>query len=161
MSYLFSGQQVGILAFCVSECERQQTTPSAVLGMLDAYEYAMQWVAGIPGQRITISTICALGIRVDDRNKQGFRKGPAVFMQGGEALAPEHIGRQLDLLIEAPRDRVGGLNSYEWTRRFLEIHPFQDGNGRVAAILFNLLEGTILNPQPLPAFLWNGVAEVS
>lgn len=156
MSFLFSGQESAVLSFCVHECERQKTTPVAVLDMLDAYEYAMQWIAAIPGQRIGVSGCNAIFNKVlPNRPRPGnaYRNGPAVFDQGVRAaLAPEHIVRQMELLFDQ-EDWLGQpdrMTNLEFVHRFLEIHPYIDGNGRVAAILFNLLEGTMLTPQPLP-----------
>ncbi len=37
-------------------------------------------------------------------------------------------------------------------REFQEIHPFRDGNGRVGKIVFNLLNGTLHDPQMPPNF---------
>lgn len=145
MSFLFSGQQQAILAFCANECERQKASPVEVLHMLDAYEYAMNWIVGIPGQRLTSTGISAIHSKLMP-SKVGYRIGPAVFDQGGVALAPEFIGRQVDLLVDNQRK----LEPMEFVHRFLEIHPYRDGNGRTAAILFNLLQGTMLLPEPLP-----------
>jgi fido (protein-threonine AMPylation protein) len=49
-------------------------------------------------------------------------------------------------------DAVGG--PIEAVRSFLRIHPFTDGNGRVAFVLYNWLNHTLLAPAPLPDFDW-------
>jgi len=40
-------------------------------------------------------------------------------------------------------------------KTLLDIHPFVDGNGRVASILRNLMIGSMDDPQPLPYYYGN------
>ena len=40
----------------------------------------------------------------------------------------------------------------EWIRQFLVIHPFVDGNGRTALVLYNWLLGTLDDPQKYPDY---------
>jgi hypothetical protein len=39
-----------------------------------------------------------------------------------------------------------------WIKAFLQIHPFQDGNGLVASLLFNWGMNTLDEPFPLPYY---------
>lgn len=56
--------------------------------------------------------------------------------------APEKIQREMDRLFEWAREERDGCHPVEFAaqlhKRFVFIHPFKDGNGRVARLLMNL-----------------------
>jgi Fic family protein len=65
--------------------------------------------------------------------------------------AMKRLGEQLNRRHD---DFIADKNEYAdyMAREFLIIHPFTDGNGRVASLVWNYLRGTIANPEPLPYF---------
>jgi fido (protein-threonine AMPylation protein) len=44
------------------------------------------------------------------------------------------------------------VSASEFYQEFETLHPFNDGNGRVGAILFNLLNGTLSDPIVPPPY---------
>jgi len=44
------------------------------------------------------------------------------------------------------------LTTDEFVVEFLKIHPFKDGNGRVAFLLYNILNNSLDDPAPLPDY---------
>lgn len=61
---------------------------------------------------------------------------------------PEAMER---LVAHAPEESDFSAWS-SWIHGFLMIHPFQDGNGRIASLLFNWGMGTLIEPFPLPYY---------
>lgn len=94
------------------------------------------------------------------------RKVPAVFNQGVPAVPPgaqleqamkrwylvirssqSEVTEKAENLFDTPREIADFL-----TREFLLIHPFADGNGRVGSLVWNFLNRSIFNPEPMPYF---------
>lgn len=141
--------QYSDLMSCVVECERQDGTASDV-----RYLYDTLLLVRAHRESFLITNrleIKKLFILVSGGRLTKFRSGPVVFNQGLPAVRPELINSTLDQLITVGTE----LTPYDWTREFLCIHPGQDYNGRVAWILYNLKNGTIDNPAPLPKFTFN------
>lgn len=140
-----------IVQFCAKECERQKTTPLAVANMFAAYTYALdvydavEWPA-IP--ELTERHILHIAKLVEPVvNHHGYRTTPVRFANFNFAMNAASVPRAMSLLVEH------GMNdSGSFVKEFLDIHPFGDGNGRTAAILFNMVVGDLHYPQPLPDF---------
>src|SRR5262249_14130750 len=61
-----------------------------------------------------------------------------------EYAPPEHVASEMDTLVrlheEHEREGISPVVSASWLHhRFAQIHPFQDGNGRVARALASLV----------------------
>ncbi len=82
----------------------------------------------------------------------GYRTIPVTFASGGNATNYQVIpGAMLRLGINTPQ-KFDFNGWYEWIKAFLKIHPFQDGNGRIASLLFNWGMCTLNEPFPLPYY---------
>jgi len=66
-----------------------------------------------------------------------YRRTPITFASGGSASKAEDIPRQMQLLMASDLQETDPL---EFVRQFVRIHPFEDGNGRTASILYNYLK---------------------
>ncbi len=81
-----------------------------------------------------------------------YRTVPVTFASGGHAANAQTIpGAMFRLGINVP-PKFDFIGWYAWVKAFLQIHPFQDGNGRVASLLFNWGMMTLDEPFPLPYY---------
>jgi fido (protein-threonine AMPylation protein) len=136
-----------IVEYCAREVERQKAGPLSVWHMYEAWMYCGRLKEkGIVLGEIQIRMI---GAMVNGYlGAEPYRIGPAVFDHGVAALAPEHISRQMLLLVKNQKD----CTPDDFTKRFLDIHPFKDGNGRTASLIRNLLVNTLNKPTMLPFY---------
>ncbi len=146
------------IQFCAEECERQQTGPLAVPDMCRAYSYAVHYP--YPRTRLDGEFIRVLGLMVDPENRR-YRTTPATFKGGTvHAIPASQVPRQMDLLIDAfvngHKDGEPRIGAGEFVKTFLDIHPFKDGNGRTAAIMWNWIRGTLGDPSTFPDFYGDG-----
>jgi fido (protein-threonine AMPylation protein) len=83
-----------------------------------------------------------------------YRKVPVTFQNGGSSVTAGEIARQVNLLHEAWNE--GRINAEEFVKRYLEIHPWRDGNGRTMWVVYNKIRlpdnGGMIYPQPVPEF---------
>lgn len=153
---MFSLQQV---QFCANECERQRSGERSVARMAEALGYAIRFNERY-GELMVIGHTFTKGLaRIIEPRSDDYRKVPCYFHGYEFAIAPELVdGAMHSLFINmVDNSRMTGaeppkMTTDEFVKEFLDIHPFQDGNGRTAAILYNLLNGTLGEPQPLPDY---------
>lgn len=127
------------------ESYRQSDDPQE---MTDAYAHLVKHIDS--GGEITLSVIAEFGEVFT--GKYGFRSTPVYFSTGGTALKAALIHDALNTLLNY-QPQLGNLQEVmPWIKRFLEIHAWDDGNGRGASLLFNYFLGTLDTPLPLPFY---------
>jgi hypothetical protein len=127
-----------------AECERQMVGPVEVKQMHAAYEFARM----LGGKRVSTVAIKHLGNLVEPVKGAGYRKLPATFANLSHAVDASLIDSAMNALIM----HQVRLTTNEFVKEFLAIHPFADGNGRVAFLLYNILNNTLHYPDPLPDY---------
>lgn len=144
------------LQFICDECQRQQVGPKEVMQMAKAFHHAYKKQLKVSTRwerssvEYNLGFITYLGHLVEPvKNATGFRKVPVRFANGNCLDNHYHIENQLRNLLTHGTD----LTPEEFYQEFEEIHPFLDGNGRVGAILYNVLVNTLEVPQTPPEFI--------
>ena len=138
-----------VLLYAVKESERQHTDAGGPKRMVEAWEYLKDL------DELYLDDVVALGTILEPQNNGKFRSVPVTFNQESKpALAPELVERQIILWF----NNVFISEDYnidEKMKMFLDIHPFLDGNGRVASLLYNYLNKSLDQPLPLPYYYGN------
>lgn len=137
-----------IVEYCAVEVQRQMASPMHVAGMYRAWEIAVflvdQGTGPVTGEKLILLNDLVLC----STHRIGYRQTPVSFRDGGTAAdwweVPHLMERLLSFQHEATPD--------EFTKQFLDIHPFADGNGRVGSLLWNILSGTIKSPVRMPNY---------
>jgi len=140
---------VAVGTACAVECKRQMVGLPELGFLLEAYNWLYNYT-----DRVTVETFEILGSFVEPgKNRNGFRRVPVTFANGGSSANASDIPR----LMISLRDGIADLGQFgvnEIVRQFLWIHPFADGNGRVGFLLYNYLQGTLDSPLALPDYNW-------
>lgn len=135
-----------VLEYIQSESDRQHATLRETINMVEAWKY----VAGF-GAMPNLESIKHIALLIT--GLKGYRQMPAVFDQGSPAISAMLIPRAMENWHEwASAPAVSSDEIHSIMKEFLEIHPFADGNGRVASLLYNFFEGTLADPVPLPYY---------
>jgi Fic family protein len=141
-----------VIVWCTKEVKRQHEPMEPYYRyMLNAWRHG--WVLADSPEPITEHDIHVLagmvkGIVENDRFYARYRVTPVSFSSLSLGLDADQIPRQMRLLIQYQDD----MDANEFAKRFLDIHPFEDGNGRVASVLWNIKSGTIKRPKLMPDF---------
>lgn len=156
---LFSLTQFAVIKFCAQECERQQSGEVSVYNMLQAYDLAYGWNNDL-GRSPDETYLMMLAHSIEPV-KNGFTFGsdnnyrlvPVGFANGNQGEAVKLLPRLMQQLFTVGADMMRDEPEL-WVKELLRIHPFVDGNGRCAAILWNWLNGTLSDPVPYPQQEW-------
>lgn len=126
--------------FCARECKRQRSGELSVPRMVDAWCYLRVQ------PRLTLITVLTVGYLIDPRNTS-IRTGP-VSAGGEPKMKPSDVPLQLEKLVTEQEDYTPG----EFFKRYEDLHPHSDGNGRAGNLIWNYLMGTMDNPEYPPDF---------
>jgi len=132
--------------FIRQECKIQKDDSiESLLSMGFAFIHGLEIIRKYP--HISIDDVLELGaIAKPELNTKGFRDTPVIFKDLSLGVDPEFIDRNLKLLLSSQFT----LTPMEFYKEFELIHPFEDGNGRVGAILYNMLNNSMDNPEIPP-----------
>ena len=89
---------------------------------------------GLERQNLNIDVVQTLGYA-------DYRETPVVFANGNRGVSWMEIPRLMEQLCKTD---LYWTNTKEFLIEFLKIHPFADGNGRTASILYNRQGGGLL-----------------
>lgn len=137
-----------VIKWAAREVQRQMDGPEMVPHLISAYDWARNNPVGMV--TINVDWVDRVGRMVHPfTNRGGFRHTEVYFASGGYAVPAHEVHEQLWRLCEYGDE----LSLDEWVHRFLVIHPFADGNGRTAAVIYNVLgESLVDDPVPLPEY---------
>ncbi len=126
--------------FCAEECHRQKSGELSVGRMAEAFDAAPMLIFGP-------AMVAALASVIDpDANKNGIRTQPVTI---SDKVIPVPSIEQFMRFFEMGSD----LSPAEFYMEFETMHPFNDGNGRLGAIIFNLLNNTMEDPETPPEYV--------
>lgn len=138
-----------VATLAARECIRQHVGIERLSTLLRGYEYVAKNIQTREGLlERGVEELEYIGGIIEPDNHGRFRVTPVTFRDGGTAAAHADIDRLLWNLFYHGEN----LTVDEWVKQFLWIHPFVDGNGRTAFVLYNLLNGTLDEPLPLPEY---------
>lgn len=164
-----------VVQWAAEEVHRQQAPARYVYGMVDAYLAAWDMrLSDDPDDDVrplshedlhTLNSKILLASQ-DLAKPAEYRNTPVAFSHAMRSACPSaEVSATMDRWLSVANSLVSttrnfhttrGLTheelSYKLVKWFLDIHPYSDGNGRVASILYNLLLRKLDEPVLLPDF---------
>lgn len=139
-----------VVQACKIEADRQHVGPIEHRALVMAYVFAKAVKDAHRGQKaqLTEQIIQEIASLIEPVKAAFFRTTPVTFQNGTTGINAQLIKRSLDNLL----DNQDALTADEFVKEFLLIHPYQDGNGRTAFVLYNFLEFDMWFPRPLPDY---------
>lgn len=128
------------------ECKRQHVGFERVESLINAYNVFNDDLSN--GTVLDYLYVEKLGGLAEPDNKGRYRVSPVTFASGGSAAKHQDVERLMFNLFEYGDQ----LSVDEFTKQFLWIHPFNDGNGRTAWLLYNWRNQTLNNPVRMPEY---------
>lgn len=135
------------------EADRQGVGLAGLIRLLEAYQWSMEMSQLIRPSQISIDMVLILAKMIEPSNGGFIRSTPVTFGGGGSSCDPREVRDVLERLLSGLK-RVDCMMVDGWIEHFLWIHPFTDGNGRVAWILRVWLLGHWSSPENLPDYNW-------
>lgn len=142
--------------YIVSECERQHTL--LIDEMTAAFNYAGTITAdALPGNDIglfvqNIARYVEPDVNCWRTDFTNLRVSHVGFMNGGKAAHASEVKGQFERLCYLWSPDFSAEDVEVWIKSLLQIHPWQDGNGRTASILRNWMLNQMSDPEPLPYY---------
>ena len=149
---MFSSPEVDRIKRAIAfECDRQHVGADRREFLWQAYQRAYA-VVQQKGQ-LSYELVLELAGMLEPSNGGRVRITPVTFQDGGSSANPTAVPGALRTLVSFAGTVAGEVEAVEeWTRQFLWIHPFSDGNGRAGWLLYNWLLDRWRDPVKLPYF---------
>lgn len=142
------------ILWCAQNCERQQSGEMSVYKMCDTLALMRQRRALYGSAILDHTMISEIAYRIAPRNGGTYRD--TYVTRSGEiriiGVDPRKIPDAMETLLVAYSNPMFEMTAIEFTREFLEIHPFIDGNGRSSAIIYNYINDTLDEPVDHPDY---------
>lgn len=146
-----------IINACKIECYKQHAMHKAdflvftyTFVMTDSYKFTRGY-GNEEAIHVRPEQLLDMGNLVKNSKEKSFRTTPVLFDNMQHGVAPLLLVNAINQLCSNQHS----LTTDEFVKEFLDIHPFTDGNGRVAFILHNLKNKTMDYPNPLPDYYGN------
>lgn len=137
------------LRVIIAECERQHTDAQGVMHLVQAFHNAQRHAKSCP--KPTLRDVLSMAASIEPKTKGQLRTTPITFTNGGSAAPASTVVDTINHLFDILAEH-DDIDADEFCRTFESIHPFIDGNGRVAWLIRTWLTNTWDFPQRLPVY---------